>query len=116
MSINLRSRTREAFKRSRWNKSSTNKELLGCSFEVAHNHLETQFTDGMSWENQGDWHIDHIIPLCAADTKEELELLCHHKNLQPLWAFDNLSKNGKYYKKDKVEMLKFIKNCKQKPV
>ena len=112
MTGNLRSRTKEAFKRSRWNKTSTNKELLGCSFETAHKHLEIQFTEGMSWDNYGEWHIDHIIPLCAANTEEELITLCNHKNLQPLWAFDNLSKNGKYNEKEKAEMLKFIKNYK----
>lgn len=112
MTMNLRSRTKEAFKRSRWNKTSTNKELLGCSFETAHKHLEIQFVEGMSWDNYGKWHIDHIIPLCAANTEEELKTLCHHKNLQPLSAFDNLSKNGKYNEKEKAEMLKFIINCK----
>ena len=70
----------------------------------------------MNWSNYGEWHIDHIIPLSSANTKEELSLLCHHKNLQPLWAYDNLSKNGTYCEKEKAEMLKFVKNCKQKPI
>ena len=25
-------------------------------------HLEKQFTKGMTWENHGKWHIDHVIP------------------------------------------------------
>jgi len=49
----------------------------------------------MSWDNYGEWHIDHIIPLCSATTVEELEKLCHYTNLQPLWAEENLFKGGK---------------------
>ena len=114
LTMNIRSRTKEAFKRSRWNKNSSNKEMLGCSFETAHKHLEIQFTKGMSWDNYGKWHIDHIIPLSSANTEEELKLLCHHKNLQPLWASDNLIKSNKYDEKEKVIMLETIINCKQK--
>jgi hypothetical protein len=49
----------------------------------------------MTWENQGKWHIDHIIPLSSAKTEKEMYKLCHYTNLQPLWAFDNLSKGSK---------------------
>jgi hypothetical protein len=94
MTSNLRSRTSNAFKKSRWNKNSSNIEMLGCSFETAHKHLERQFTKGMNWGNQGEWHIDHIIPLASAKTEEDLINLCHYTNLQPLWAKDNLSKGA----------------------
>ena len=46
----------------------------------------------MTWENHGDWHYDHIIPLASANTVEELEKLCHYKNIQPLWAKENIAK------------------------
>jgi hypothetical protein len=49
----------------------------------------------MSWSNHGKWHIDHIIPLSSAKSKEELVKLCHYTNLQPLWALDNLGKANK---------------------
>jgi len=58
-------------------------------------HIEKQFTKGMSWKNQGDWHIDHIMPLASANTIEETIRLCHYTNLQPLWALDNLEKGAK---------------------
>ena len=93
MISNLRNRTRQAFKAKKWNKNGTEK-MLGCDWETAHKHLEIQFTKGMNWENQGEWHIDHIIPLVSANTKEELIKLCHYTNLQPLWAEDNLKKGA----------------------
>jgi hypothetical protein len=39
--------------------------------------------------------IDHIIPLSFAKTEEELYILCHYTNLQPLWAEENLKKSNK---------------------
>ena len=50
----------------------------------------------MSWELMGQHiHIDHIIPLSSAKNENELYELCRYTNLQPLWAFDNLSKGNK---------------------
>ena len=72
--------------------------LVNYSLEDLKLHLEKQFTNGMSWENYGEWHIDHIIPVAAAKTKEELINLCHYKNLQPL-----CSKINRDIKKDKLE-------------
>jgi len=45
-------------------------------------------------ENHGKWHIDHIIPLSSATSKDELLKLCHYSNLQPLWKVDNLQKSN----------------------
>lgn len=60
-------------------------------------HLEAQFQAGMSWDNYGEWHIDHIKPLASFDLEDtdQLKLACHYTNLQPLWAKDNLSKGAK---------------------
>ena len=49
----------------------------------------------MNWINHGEWHIDHIIPLASAKNEKELIKLCYYRNLQPLWAFDNMSKSAK---------------------
>jgi hypothetical protein len=70
-------------------------EIVGCSPQFLKEHLESQFIDGMTWENRSEWHIDHIIPLSSAKTEDELYMLCHYKNLQPLWAEDNLKKSNK---------------------
>jgi len=93
LKCNLRSRTGDAFKRKSYRKTSKTAKMLGVPFEIAKDHIERQFTKGMTWENQGEWHIDHIIPLASAKTESELIKLCHYTNLQPLWAKDNLSKS-----------------------
>jgi hypothetical protein len=70
--------------------------IVGCSPEYLKVHIESLFTEGMSWELLGQHiHIDHKIPLSSAKNKEEIYKLCHYTNLQPLWAFDNLSKSNK---------------------
>ena len=75
-------------------KSKKTEELLGCTWDEARKYIESKFKDGMTWNNHGlhGWHIDHIIPLNSAKTKEEIEKLFHYTNLQPLWAKENLSK------------------------
>ena len=59
-------------------------------------HIENQFTDGMSWDNRDQWHIDHIRPCASFDLTNEVQRLeCfNYKNLQPLWATDNLRKGA----------------------
>lgn len=69
-------------------------ELLGCDFKRYKEYLENKFLDGMSWDNHGKWHIDHILPCVSFDlTKEEEQRKCfHYSNTQPIWAIDNLKK------------------------
>ena len=90
----LRKMTVKAFKKRGWSKNTKTQDILSCSWETAKNHIESQFANGMTWDNNtiDGWHIDHIIPLASAKTEEELIKLNHYKNLQPLWAEDNLSK------------------------
>ena len=73
-------------------------QLLGVpNAEFLWNHLEKQFQSGMTRENHGKWHIDHIIPCTAFDlTDPEQQKKCfHYTNLQPLWAIDNMKKSNK---------------------
>lgn len=90
----LRVRLRKALK-GNYKKGSAIRDL-GCSVDELKIHLESKFTKGMSWDNYGEWHIDHIRPLSSFDLTdaEQLKQACHYTNLQPLWAADNLSKGN----------------------
>lgn len=72
--------------------------LLGCTLEEARAHIEGQFAPGMTWENHGEWHIDHIRPLASFDLTdpEQVQAASHYTNLQPLWASDNISKGASF--------------------
>ena len=71
-------------------------KILGCeNWETFINHIEKQFTDGMTWDNQGEWHYDHYYPVSLIQTEEDLYIFNHYTNFQPLWAKDNLSKKDK---------------------
>ena len=78
-------------------KSSSIVELLGCTIPEAQKHLESQFAPGMTWENRGEWHIDHVVPCASFDlTDPTQQLECfNYKNLQPSWARDNISKGAR---------------------
>jgi hypothetical protein len=73
--------------------------LLGYTLEELMVHLEKQFTDGMTWDNYGEWHVDHKIPMTTFnfETTEdgEFKLCWCLDNLQPLWGPENLSKGTK---------------------
>ena len=85
------------------NKSKSTLKLLGCSIEYLIQHLEKQFQHGMTWENRHLFHIDHIRPCSSfdlTDPKQQSECF-NYKNLQPLWAYQNMSKGSKYNGADK---------------
>ena len=73
--------------------------LVKYSLKELMDHLESQFKQGMSWDNYGEWHIDHKIPISSFhfnSPKEKDFLECWSlKNLQPLWKQENLSKGNK---------------------
>ena len=78
-------------------------ELLDVSnIEFVWKHLESKFKPGMTRENCGKWHIDHIVPCASFDLKCPVQqLTCfHYSNLQPLWAKENLSKGAKIVSRD----------------
>jgi hypothetical protein len=76
-------------------KLKTTMKLVGCSLEQLKQHLENQFKLGMTWDNYGKWHVDHIRPCASFDlSKPSEQFKCfHYTNLQPLWAEENLRKN-----------------------
>ena len=95
MKCNLQVQTLRAFWRIKKNKPATTKTLLGCDYNMAKIYIENKFKVGMSWNNYGKWEIDHIIPLVSAKKSEDLALLFHYTNLQPLWKLENVLKGHK---------------------
>ena len=92
---NLRNRLYKSLKRIKENKNTSTINFLGVNYKEFKAHIENQFKDGMTWDNYGEWHIDHIIPLSSAKTEEELIKLFHYTNTQPLWAEENIKKGSK---------------------
>lgn len=94
----LRTRLNSALRNKSHNSSAV--RHLGCSLDELIAHLQRQFMLGMSWDNWSPdgWHIDHIRPLSSFDLTdpEQYAVACHYSNLQPLWAFDNISKGARH--------------------
>lgn len=99
----LNFKLRDILRRRIWNalknniKSTKTIVLLGCSTEFLKKYLEKKFQVGMSWENYGKWHVDHIKPCSSFGLiKSEEQYKCfHYTNLQPLWAVENLKKGAR---------------------
>lgn len=94
LSVKIRTRMNKALLGK--NKSRPTMQLLGCSIEKLRKHLESQFQEGMNWDNHDyyGWHVDHIRPIASfdlTDPKQQAECF-HYTNLQPLWMKDNLMK------------------------
>jgi hypothetical protein len=97
LKLTVKGRMRETLRagkgRSRWF------EAAGYSFPELKTHLERQFTQGMSWENYGAWHVDHIVPV-SSFSFDSIDDPAYRAcwalaNLRPLWADENLRKSAK---------------------
>lgn len=93
----LRTRVRLAIKSNA--KGGSAVRDLGCSIPTFKEYIEKQFKPGMTWENwtYSGWHLDHIKPLCSFDLTDREQFLeaVNYKNLQPLWAKENIVKGGR---------------------
>jgi len=92
-------------------------EIVGLNDYDLMFYIESLFEEGMTWKNRGNWegewdpenpkwHLDHIIPLDAADSLEEAKILWHYTNLRPMWGNKNLAKSNKHCKKELAAFLK----------
>lgn len=72
-------------------------QALGYSRSDFISHIESLFKPGMTWENHGEWHIDHIKPLFSFIKEGNFNISEAHalSNLRPLWKAENLSKGKK---------------------
>jgi len=79
-------------------KDSGSFSTTGCSIKFLKSYIEGKFKKGMTWENYGEWHVDHIRP-CASfnlSDKEQVLQCFNWRNLQPMWASENISKGANY--------------------
>jgi len=97
---NLSCRIYDSLKRV--SKSARTMELISCTIEELWSHLESRFKPGMTRENYGKWHVDHILPCVSFDLMDPAQQrkCFHYTNLQPLWASDNISKGAKIVSRD----------------
>ena len=97
---NQRKRVSIAFKRlADGHKSIHTMRLIGCKQSDLKKHIESQFVDGMNWDNYGsEWHVDHIIPISWFDlTNESCQRVAFHfTNMKPLWKEENMKKGARY--------------------
>jgi hypothetical protein len=99
----MKSMIRSSFNQQGYTKKSRTGEILGISFEEFKLYIENKFECWMTWDNHGlyngelnyGWDIDHIIPLSSAETEEDVTILNHYTNFQPLCSYTN-----RYIKKD----------------
>jgi hypothetical protein len=98
---NFRTAIYQVLKESNVEKNGHYFEILGYTPEELINHLEKQFKDGMTWDNYGDFHIDHIIPISSFNIQEigdEEFMKCWSlSNLQPMWGEENIRKSNKIF-------------------
>ena len=97
----MRCRVYDYFKYNKSIKDVSTLELLGCDIKFLKQYIQKRFEKGMSWDNYGKWHIDHRIPInyfltkCNFNSLRIQKKCFNYKNLQPMWALDNLSKGTK---------------------
>ena len=96
---NFRTAIYQALKESNVEKNKHYFDILQYTPKELVTHLENKFTDKMSWDNYGDWHVDHKLPITHFNIQEmgdEEFMRCWSlDNLQPMWGFDNIFKSNK---------------------
>lgn len=93
----LRHRIYLAVRKAAASKANRSMALTGCSANFLVGWLRLQLQPGMTIENYGEWHIDHIIPCNAFDLTiaDQQKVAFHFTNLRPAWAEENISKGAK---------------------
>jgi hypothetical protein len=93
--LRMRSLIGQVFIRMNYTKKSKCTDILGINWDGFKIHIESNFKEGMTWDNYGMWEYDHIIPISIAQNEEELIKLNHYTNFQPLWKEENKLKSNK---------------------
>lgn len=74
-------------------------QIVGYTSADLKAHLERQFAKGMTWDNYGDWHVDHIVPVSSfvfsSPEDADFKACWALTNLRPMWAAENVRKSDK---------------------
>ena len=73
-------------------KSDHTYKLMGYTGKELREHLEKLFVSGMSWNNYGEWEIDHVRPIASFPLGTDIGVINTLSNLRPLWKQDNRKK------------------------
>jgi hypothetical protein len=96
---NFRTAIYQVLKESNVEKNRHYFDILQYTPEELIIHLESQFKDTMSWDNYGDWHVDHKLPITSFNIEEmgdkEFMKCWALENLQPMWGEENIRKSNK---------------------
>jgi hypothetical protein len=107
----LRARLAWSFNQKKSHKIQKSEDYIGISWEICREFIESQFQDGMNWNNRSLWHVDHFFPIAMAKSYNQLKQLLHFTNLRPMWAIDNMRKNCSLPSVDAIiERDKFVTN------
>jgi hypothetical protein len=96
---NFRTAIYQVLKESNVDKNKHYFDILQYTPEQLITHLESQFKDTMSWDNYGEWHVDHKLPITHFNILEmgdnEFMKCWSLGNLQPMWGIENIRKSNK---------------------
>ena len=73
-------------------------KMLGYTKEELVSHVKENLKEGMTIDNYGEWHLDHIKPASWFNHNDvnEIKKCWALSNLDPKWAFDNISKGNRF--------------------
>jgi predicted transcriptional regulator len=98
---NFRTAIWTVLKENRVDKNQSYFDVLQYTPEQLIVHLEKQFTEGITWENYGEWHVDHKLPISSFNIIEmgdsEFMKCWSLENLQPMWGEENIRKSNKIF-------------------
>ena len=98
---NFRTAIYQVLKENRVDKNQSYFDVLQYTPEQLIVHLEKQFTEGITWENYGEWHVDHKLPISSFNIIEmgdsEFMKCWSLENLQPMWGEENIRKSNKIF-------------------
>ena len=106
--LNLKSRLRRDFKLKNYTKTKNFNLIFGVTPALFKPYLESLFIDGMTWENYGEWEIDHIVPLSHSENQLQYEMYSNHKNVRPYWKTENKKKGKKITSDSRFVMVKMV--------